>query len=124
MLSCLPMILPFFLYTSANKLNKDVSKVNDWTTQWKISSRSKQAQEIIFSRKRQNLNHDLIYFNHNLVQQVPSQKHLRMHLDTKLNFQEHLDNIMSKVDKSIGLLRKLQSVLPRPSLASHYRKNI
>ena len=118
------MILPFFLYTFANKLNKDVSKVNDWTTQWKISSRSKQAQEIIFSRKRQNLNHDLIYFNHNLVQQVPSQKHLRMHLDTKLNFQEHLDNVMSKVDKSIGLLRKLQSVLPRPSLASHYRKNI
>ena len=72
---------------------------------------SKLAQEVTFSRKRQNLNHDSIYFNHNLVQQVSSQKHLGMHLDTKLNFQKHLDNIMSKVDKTIGLLRKLQAVL-------------
>ena len=68
--------------TFANKLNNDLSKINDWATQWKMSSRSKQAQEVIFSRKRQNLNHDSIYFNHNLVQQVPSQKHLRMHLQS------------------------------------------
>ena len=43
-----------------------------------------------------------------------------MHLDTKLNFQKHLDNIISKVDKTIGLLRKLQAVLPRPSLVTIY----
>ena len=29
---------------------------------------------------------------------VSSEKNLGMHLDTKLDFQEHLDNIMSKVD--------------------------
>ena len=38
-----------------------------------------------------------------------------MYLDTKLNFQEHFDNIMIIVDKTIVLLRKLQLVLPRPS---------
>ena len=57
------------------------------------SDPSKQTQEVIFFRKRQNLTHNLVYFNGNLVQQVPSKKHLRMHLDTKLNFQEHLNNI-------------------------------
>ena len=44
-----------------------------------------------------------------------------MHLDTKLNFQEHLDNITSKVDKSIGLLHKLQAVLLSPSLVTIYK---
>ena len=82
---------------------------------------SKQAQEVISSRKCQNLNHDLIYFNQNLVQQVPSQKYLGIHLDTKLNFQEHLDNITSKVDETIGLLPKLPAVLPRPSLVTIYK---
>ena len=110
--------------TSANNLNNDLSKINDWATQWKMSSRSKQAQEVIFSRKRQNLNHNSIYFNHNIVQQVPSQKHLGMHLDTKLNFQEHLDNIMSKVDKTIGLLRKRHVVLPCPSLATIIKQHL
>ena len=42
---------------------------------------SKQAQEFVFSRERQDLKHDSIYFNQNLIQQVPSQKHLGMHLD-------------------------------------------
>ena len=62
---------------------------------------NKQPQEVIFSRKRQNLNHDSIYFDNNFVQQVPSQKDLGMHIDTKLNFEEHLDNIMSKDDNTI-----------------------
>ena len=84
-------------------------------------SPSKQAQEVIFSRKRQNLNHNSIYFNHNLVQQVPSQKHLGMHLGSKFNLQEYLDTIMSKVDKTIGLLRKLQAILLRPSLVIIYK---
>ena len=44
-----------------------------------------------------------------------------MHLDAKLNFQKHLDNIISKVDKTIELLRKLQAVLPRPSLVTIYK---
>ena len=82
---------------------------------------SKQAQEVIFSRKLQNLNYDSIYVNQNLLQQVLSQKHLGMHLDTKLSFQGHLDNVMSKLDKTIGLLRKLQAVLPRPSLVDIYK---
>ena len=44
-----------------------------------------------------------------------------MHLDTKLNFQEHLDNIKIKADKTIRLLRKFQVVLPHPSLATIYK---
>ena len=59
-----------------------------------------------------------MHFNHNLVQQVPSQKYLRMYLDTKLNFQKHFDNIMTKFDKTTGLLHTLQAVLPRPSLVT------
>ena len=33
-----------------------------------------------------------------------------MYLDTKLNFQEHLNNVLSTLNKTIGLLRKLQGI--------------
>ena len=82
---------------------------------------SKQAQEVIFSRKLQKTNHNQVYFNHNSVKQVPSQKHIGMYLNTKLNFQEHLNNVLSKVNKTIGLLRKLQTFLPRQSLVTVYK---
>ena len=110
--------------TSSTNLNNDLRKIRDWAIQWKMSFNpdpSKQAQEVIFSRKRQNPNHDSIYFNHNLVNQVPSQKHLEMHLDAKLNFEKHFDNIMTTVAKTIGLLSKLQAVSPRPSLVTIYK---
>ena len=44
-----------------------------------------------------------------------------MYLDAKLNFQEHLNNALSKVNKTTRLLRKLEAFLPRPSLVTVYR---
>ena len=85
---------------------------------------SKPVQEIIFLRKLQKVNHNPVYFDHNYVQQVPSQKDLRMYLDTKSNFQEHLNNVLSKANKTIGLLRMLQDFLPRQSLITVYKSFI
>ena len=47
-----------------------------------------------------------------------------MFLDFKLTFQEHLENMLNKVNKTIGLLRKLQNTLPRPSLLTIYKSFI
>ena len=44
-----------------------------------------------------------------------------MFLDFKLNFQEHFENMLNKVNKTIGLLRKLQNTLHRPSLLTIYK---
>ena len=41
-----------------------------------------------------------------VVIQPINHKHLGMILDTKLNFQEHLQDKLSKISKTIGLLRK------------------
>ena len=50
-----------------------------------------------------------------------SQKHLGIILNTKLNFQEHIKNILTKDNKTIGLLRKLQNILPRASLLAIFK---
>ena len=74
---------------------------------------SKEAQEIIFSRKLQKIIHPSIYFNNNPIDQTLSQKRLEMILNTKLNFQEHIKNIPTKVNKTIGLLPKLPKICPQ-----------
>ena len=82
---------------------------------------NKQAQEVIFSRKIQKSSQPSLIFNNNIVTQSLTQKHLGMFLDTKLDFQEHLKSIFSKVNKTIGLLRKLQYILPRSPLLTIYK---
>ena len=109
--------------TSAIELNKDLKKINDWAFQWKLTfnpDRSKQAQEIIFSRKIKKATHPPLLFNNNNVSQVNSQKHLGITLDVKLTFQEHLKNVFNKRNKTIGLLRKLSNLLPRQALVTIY----
>ena len=44
-----------------------------------------------------------------------------MILDVKLNFQEHIKNLLTKVNKTIGLLQKLQNILPRGSLLTIFK---
>ena len=65
---------------------------------------SKQAQEVIFSRKLEKSVYPPLHFNNIAVTQSTTQKHLGMLLDVKLDFQGHLKNIYSKVNKTIGLL--------------------
>ena len=101
--------------SSANRLNQDLNRINNWAFQWKMSFNpdpSKQAEEVIFSSKFQKSTYPPLSFNKNTV----TQKHLRMFLDTMLDLQGHLNNILNKVNKTIVLLRKLYNTLLRLSL--------
>ena len=84
---------------------------------------SKQAKEATFSCKLQKISHPPIYFNNNPIKQVSPQKHLRMILDTKLTVQEHIKNTLSKANKTIGLLWKVQNNLPQTSTFIIYTRN-
>ena len=55
--------------------------------------RSKQAQEIIFSKKLQKETHSSLVFNNINVFQANSQKHLGVTLGSKLTFNEHPENV-------------------------------
>ena len=71
---------------------------------------SKQAQEVIFSRKIKKSSHPVLIFNTSLVIQNPYKKHLGLFFDEKLSY--------------IGLLRKLQKCLPIRSLVTIYKSLI
>ena len=72
---------------------------------------SKQAQEVIFSRKLDKPVHPNITFNNSQIRQTESQKHLGLILDNKLNFNEHLKDVSDKISKTMGHIhRKLESV--------------
>ena len=84
----------------------------------------KQAQEVIFSGKINKIDHPPLYFNQNLVKSTSTHKHLGMVLDTKLDFNLHLKNVQNNVNKTRGLLRKLQITLPRTSLITIFKSFI
>ena len=62
--------------------------------------------------------HPLVYFNKNPVNPMATHEHLGMILDSKLIYVNHLQSVFSRVNKTIGLLRKFEPALPRKSLVT------
>ena len=94
----------------ANLLNENLKKISEWAFNWKMLLNpdiSKQALEVIFSHKSTMLNHPTIFFNKTPVAHTSCQKHLRMHLDEKLNFSTHVKETLIEKKKKMSK-RKLQ----------------
>ena len=82
---------------------------------------TKQAQEVIFSKKKNKPYHPDLIFNQTNVKRTSSHKHLGLLLDEKLNFKEHVKVLIDKASKGISLIRKLRYQIPRHSLVSVYK---
>ena len=105
-------------------LNEDLYLISKWAYSWKMSFNpdlSKQATEIVFSKKRSDIQLPTLRFNNNILTPTNSHKHLGMILDSKLNFKSHLSEKISKANKGIGIIRRLYNFLPRASLVNIYR---
>ena len=105
---------------SHTQLNNDLNKISKLAFQWKMlfnPDPSKQAIEICFSHKRDNVSYPSLVFNDSKVQLANSQKHLGLILDSKLDFHEHIDNKIKKCNK----VKRLSLILSRKSLLTIYK---
>ena len=88
-------------------LNDDLLKISRWAYQWKMifnPDASKQAQEIVFSRKANASNHETVYFNNVPVVRKNIQKHLGLFLDSKLSFFDYINQKIKKAAKEVSEL--------------------
>ena len=67
--------------------------MQDWAYQLNMSfnpDRTKQAQEIVFSGKKNAARHPPLVFKNFEIKLSSNQKHLGLTLDSKLSFSEHI----------------------------------
>ena len=105
-------------------LNDDLLKIYRWAYQWKMifnPDASKQAQEIVFSRKANASNHATVCFNNVPVISDNIQKHLSLFLDSKLSFFDHINEKIKKATKGVNVIRKMNLLFPRSSLLTIYK---
>ena len=79
------------------------------------------AQEVLFSRKKKTQIHPTISFNNIQVERASHHKHLGVLLDENLNFKQHIDTTIFKINKGISVIKKLRHSLPRKSLMTIYK---
>ena len=117
------MITQFdYIDISEHELNSYLRKISMWAYQWKMSCNpnvSKQAEEVIFSKRAQKLFHPSVLFNNIPVQRSTVQMHLGVYLNEKVIFDTHITEKIGKASKGIGVIKKLFKSLPEKCLTNH-----
>ena len=114
----------WWLDTSNIDINNDLVKISRWGYQWKMTFNhdiNKQATEVYFSQRREKSLPQPIIFNSNNVLTSPCQKHPGLVLDSKLSFNEHVNQKINKWNKIIGLMKRLSLVLSSNQLLTIYK---
>ena len=96
--------------TSALELNHDLDLISQWAYQWKMNFNpdpSKQAVQVVFSRKSNQFVHPKIYFNDTEIKTVNEHKHLGLILDAKRSFASHINEKILKAHKGLGIIKSL-----------------
>ena len=111
---------------SANDFNKDLEMIHNGTFQWKINFNPVQPllnklrnSFLVVTQKK--LAHPPLVFDNAIVNESIYQKNLGIILDFKLTIENHLKMVNTKINKTIGLLRKLQNLSPRTALITVYK---
>jgi hypothetical protein len=100
----------------ANLVLRDVSQ---WFKLNKLSLNVKKCNFMIFTTKK--LNYDITLKIDNLcIDKVTKTKFLGVIINEKLSWENHIQLIMNKVSKSIGILRRIQNKIPDIVLRNLY----
>ena len=82
---------------------------------------NKQVTGVCFSQRRAKSLPPLIIFNNNNVLNSPCQKHLGLVLDSKLSFNEHVNQKINKCNRILGQMKRLSLTLSRKQLLTIYK---
>ena len=102
-----------------NKLETELQIVYHWLTMNKIKINYTKSKFIIFSYGKK-FTLDQIRFGENFISSTDSTKFLGIMIDNHLNFKSHVDMISLKISKIVGLLFRMNNILPKETLKSLY----
>ena len=109
---------------TASDLNHDLNKIGEWAYQWKMSFNpdpNKQANEVLFSCKKNSPVHPQLIFNGSPVKRVSEHKHLGLILEPTLLFIRHVAEKIKKANKNVGIIKHLNKFLPFKTLVQMYK---
>ena len=103
-------------------LNRDLQKISDWASKWKVLFNPGKTKEIIFSNKV--LANSLpVMFNNIEVQRVFPHKHLGIWLASTLSWQKQIHELCVRANAKLAVLRSVK-YLSRSTLDILYKLQI
>ena len=119
------------LHTDSNlqslitSLNAELNRVSSWFRANKLSLNHAKSKYMIFSKApHSSSNTQPILINNIPISRVSSTKFLGVTIDEKLSWSDHISATAKIIARNIGVMAKLRSFLPQPSMVLLYNSLI
>ena len=105
---------------AADILTSNLEKLWDWSIKWHLNFNPAKTECMLFSWKRNALNHPDIKFGNENINNVKNHKHLGLTFTHDLTWNNHIDDIIVKATSKLNILKKLKYKLSRKALEILY----
>ena len=83
---------------------------SDWASSWGMLFSAEKSEHLQITPKTQNLNQSDVFMHgsRSYIPRVTTHKHLGVHINSRLSWQDHIDHVYTDCARKIGILRRLQ----------------
>lgn len=87
-------------------LKNDLDTLSDWADTWGLAFKPSKCRDLIFAKRGYPTYRNMTFANFE-IPRVNCHKHLGFYLDSNLNFNEHVINLIENINKKLNPLRAL-----------------
>jgi hypothetical protein len=106
------------------RLNRDLVRLSLWAEKWLITFNAAKTVYIKISRKVFPAPKPILKLNGATIKEVPNHKHLGLTFNQTLTWTDHIDNLIAKGAKCVGLLKRISRDVPRECMEILYKSMI
>ena len=115
------LILPSInLDTDLDLMQNDLNRISAWAKKWAVNFNSDKTKTLLISRRTTPSHIDLTFDNSHL-ELSSEHKHLGITFNSSATWTNHLNEIITKANKRLGILRNLKYTLDRDTLLILYK---
>ena len=100
-------------------VNTDLENLSKWASDWAVTFNPQKTEVMLFTN-RSLTNYPNIIFDNTQLSFVENHKHLGVYINSKGKWDKHIDYIINKCARLLGLMRSMKFKMSRMSLNKMY----
>jgi hypothetical protein len=107
-----------------SKLQNSIDSIADWYRRNKLSLNVKKSNVMIIHRKKNIQDTIDVTINQNKLIQIDSVKYLGLHIDSKLQWQHHVNNMCKNLTKKLAMMNRSAKFVDKQTMIQIYKSFI
>jgi hypothetical protein len=106
------------------KLNRDLNRLSNWASKWMVTFNANKTVYLQVTRKHNPAPKPILRLNGVIINEAETHKHLGLTFNSSLTWTDHINQLVSKASRCIGLLKRIGRDVPRQCLEVLYKSMI